>query len=405
MCIAIYQPQGLILDDETLKRCHLNNPDGCGMAYIREDNGKIEIYKSLKFKKWLKRYHQMTQQNPESPFLIHFRIKTHGVVSTDNCHPFKIDKDHVFIHNGMITKCAPKERDGAISDTRLFNQMILQSLPNGWFDNDAIKNLIEPWIGNSKLAILKRDGSINIINEEKGNWHEGVWFSNTSYEATYTRKKPTTTYYGTHQRNDKPVGGVRGMTTITGKTFGGSTTETDTESSLFNAKDPREAQRQLCRFYSSHPDVEFVVQSDINKQWHPAYFCTDRKVNVAWHFGYKTYVEWNRAKGDFDSADLARAQNVFIANRNKGVDMKANVYAHLAVERHEAKLIGLDDCEKKGVTQCEVVCDGCGKTHYYRNLNEFRILSEYKIDLCGECESRYMASSVQITKLTFRVPV
>ena len=399
MCIAIYQPEGLILDDKTLRTCYDNNPDGCGMAYIREDNGKIEIYKSLKFKKWLKRYHRMTQENAKSPFLIHFRIKTHGVVATENCHPFKIDNEHAFIHNGMITKCAPKDRNGDKSDTRLFNEMILQSLPKGWFQNQAIKDLIEPWIGNSKLAILNKNGEVNIINEEKGNWNEGVWFSNTSYEESFTRKKPVSTWNSQHNSglrgkvSDKPVSGGTKMIT------------TGAIDRPFTAADPREAQRQLCRFYNSHPDVEFVVCNKHNNQWHPAYYDQDRKCNVAWHFGYKVYVEWDYSGHDFDSGDLALAQNVFIQKRNSGVDLTKGVFAHVAVERHEAKLITGKDCGTAPDKPCEVICDGCGEAHYYRNLNEFNILSGYNIELCKDCESRYMASNVEITKLTWRVPV
>ena len=188
MCIAIVKPADQTIDKETLRICAENNPDGCGFAYINEDNfgvRRIKVRKAMEFEEFYTKYQRALSENMGSPFLIHFRIKTHGDVDLANCHPFKIDKNHVFIHNGTISKV--QKVDG-MSDTRVFNRDILRILPKNWNKQSGIKTLIEEFIGYSKLAVMDIAGKINIYNEQKGEWKDGLWFSNTSY---LERKKYT----------------------------------------------------------------------------------------------------------------------------------------------------------------------------------------------------------------------
>lgn len=198
MCIAIAAAAGLVLDRDVLKNCFDNNSDGCGMAYIKDD--AIQIYKSMNFEPFYEEYVRVQGENSDSPFLLHFRIKTHGLKDIDNCHPFQVDDNVVFIHNGIIRNvpdCPDKKR----SDTQMFNECILKGLPDGWNYNNSILDLIEEYIGmGSKLAVLdKRTRDIIIINESKGTWDNGVWFSNTSY------KTKAISYYGGYYKKPHAV--------------------------------------------------------------------------------------------------------------------------------------------------------------------------------------------------------
>lgn len=182
MCIAIVKPVGTDISRDILENCAENNPDGCGFAYINVDNqGKrrLKTRKAMDFDSFYEKYEKAIEQNPESPFLIHFRIKTHGKIDLANCHPFQVDAEHVFIHNGTISGLK-KEDD--MSDTRVFNRDMLRILPKDWNKNSGIKSLIEEFIGYSKLAVLNLDGEVNIYNEQKGYWIGEVWYSNKSYE-------------------------------------------------------------------------------------------------------------------------------------------------------------------------------------------------------------------------------
>lgn len=178
MCVAIAKPADKNLSKETLELCFKQNPDGCGYAYV-DQSGEIVIFKSMDFDSFYESYAQATGENPTSPFLVHFRIKTHGTKDIFNCHPFKINDDMVFIHNGIISAVedCPEKRK---SDTQMFNELVLQKLPEGWYDSPGIDILIENYISFSKLVVLHRrdGGEMQIYNERKGTWENGVWFSN-----------------------------------------------------------------------------------------------------------------------------------------------------------------------------------------------------------------------------------
>jgi hypothetical protein len=182
MCIAILKKCGKTISKETLKRCFDANSDGAGFAYVNTDFKNVKrlsIYKTLDFEKFWNKYERAERLFPESNFLIHFRIKTHGMVNIKNCHPFFINKDECFIHNGIIpglTHSVDK------SDTMMYNEEVLQHLEVGWHKNPGIKKLIESFIVGSKLVYLNVDNEFEIFNESKGTWVDDIWYSNNSYK-------------------------------------------------------------------------------------------------------------------------------------------------------------------------------------------------------------------------------
>lgn len=183
MCIAIYVPANENLSDEILKNCYENNDDGCGFAYINVDNlgvKKIIIKKTMDFDVFLRQYKRAKSIAPESPFLVHFRIRTHGETTTFNAHPFAIDDEHVFIHNGIIKGVSWDKKK---SDTQMFNEEILQQLPEGWMNNEGILKILSSFIDYSKLVIMDISGEVTIVNASKGTWKDKIWYSNKSYEA------------------------------------------------------------------------------------------------------------------------------------------------------------------------------------------------------------------------------
>lgn len=203
MCIAIYKPSSAVISDETLRNCFENNDDGCGFAYINTDNRgikRIVVKKTLDFDVFMRQYKRATSIAPDSPFLIHFRIKTHGKITKDNCHPFYIDDNHVFIHNGIIQGMGYNELK---SDTMLFNENYLQLLPDGWMNNEGIIKLISNVISTSKIVVMNIDGEVQICNHKAGKVVDGVWYSNESY-----KKRTFTTYnnyYTYSKKKSKPV--------------------------------------------------------------------------------------------------------------------------------------------------------------------------------------------------------
>ncbi len=190
MCLLIYRPPNGIMTKNVLRKGYSNNSDGAGYAYSYK--GKLYSEKGFfSFKKFWNAYRNIPK---ESPALIHFRISSEGRINKENCHPFLIDKNHAFCHNGSVqAKIGEKSED--FSDTYLFNEQILKPIfsdPNNidkkfWL-SPAFKWLMEECIGSfNKMSILDNRGNCVIFNECKGEWFSGCWFSNDSYKTD--RKK------------------------------------------------------------------------------------------------------------------------------------------------------------------------------------------------------------------------
>ena len=178
MCIAIYKPEEKIISKATLQECYSSNPDGAGFMF--SDDKQLNIEKGFfNFDSFYNAY----KQHQDKKVVIHFRIKTHGEINETNCHPFAVNSSLAFVHNGIISGL---DGDKAFSDTIHFNEQILQPLVNKWGNlalfQDPMINLLETRIGYSKLIFLDRHGNHKIMNEHKGEWDNGVWYSNNSYK-------------------------------------------------------------------------------------------------------------------------------------------------------------------------------------------------------------------------------
>ena len=192
MCIAIMKSENKKISKTTLQRCYESNPDGAGFMFAADK--KLTVKKGyFTFKEFYKEY----KPHENKQVLLHFRIKTHGPIDKNNCHPFLVNSGLGFIHNGIISGYG----DNKQSDTIDFNKSILQKIVSkhgnmGLFD-DPMVELIENVIGYSKLVFLDRHGNYRIMNEDKGHWNNGVWYSNNSY------KKPEPVTYTGYQAWDK----------------------------------------------------------------------------------------------------------------------------------------------------------------------------------------------------------
>ena len=202
MCLLITQTNNKVISKEKLQNADINNPDGMGFTY---SNGtELIVEKFRDFEKFYPRYKKaLKMHGKNSHFLIHFRLSTHGVhKGLFNVHPFKVNNRLVFAHNGVINVKDDKKR----SDTRVFNDTILKQLPKNFLSNKATRELLGKFVSGSKLAFLDVSGKSTIINENKGEWVKGVWFSNESYECysySYTPINYAVTNYYPHKQPKK----------------------------------------------------------------------------------------------------------------------------------------------------------------------------------------------------------
>jgi hypothetical protein len=178
MCIAILNEPNKVIDYITLQNCWDNNRDGAGMLYI--ENGKLKVHKEMdSFKNFYDAYLKARENDMTKKIVLHFRISTHGKVNKTNCHPFLVNNDLGFVHNGIISGL-PYSAD--YSDTFMFNKHILKKMPNGFLTHSGIVTMMEEFISYSKLIFLDAQNNSKIVNEEKGLWDDGNWYSNTTYK-------------------------------------------------------------------------------------------------------------------------------------------------------------------------------------------------------------------------------
>lgn len=186
MCIAIFNKSSL-LSYEAIRNSFENNNDGAGLLYI--DGGRLAVIKETASAKAFYKKYKAIRENNALPMLLHFRIGTHGHFADYNLHPFLVNSQIGFVHNGVIRI---SEIDARYSDTNHFNRLVLQTMkrPARIFkDGSNEAALVSHFCGSSsKLIFLNAAGDFRIFNEAAGHWDKlGNWFSNSTYKPSAYR--------------------------------------------------------------------------------------------------------------------------------------------------------------------------------------------------------------------------
>ena len=91
MCVIASIPAGQTIDEQELRDMWSTNPDGGGIAYIKD--GKVKVKKTMKLKTFLV-VKNITEEHGHNDILMHMRIATHGEVCVQNVHPFNVRQDN-----------------------------------------------------------------------------------------------------------------------------------------------------------------------------------------------------------------------------------------------------------------------------------------------------------------------
>jgi predicted glutamine amidotransferase len=200
MCIAILNTKKAgRLPKSQIQNSWDNNDMGAGILW-HEDN-KINVFKSYDYDEYIVKYNELRDNHKVGNIVLHFRIATSGYNGEHNLHPFLVNDNLGFVHNGVISGLGNKE----FSDTYEFNDM-LKKFKHNFLQCEITKVFIRDYIGSSKLLFLDSDDKYYIINEELGHWKDGNWYSNNSYKQ-YNNYY----YYGNTKVSKK--GGVKEKTT------------------------------------------------------------------------------------------------------------------------------------------------------------------------------------------------
>lgn len=185
MCMLCVIPPHTIPSREKLEASALNNPHGFGFAIVVPEDMRIISERTMDPDEAINRFLELRGKYSTGYAMWHARLATHGTMTVDNCHPFKVgESGHTYLaHNGVLPIEDPKD---IRSDTRVFAEDILAEIGGApALDNPAIFEMIENFTSGSKVCVLTVDPRAEyqcyLIHEEKG-WREdnGIWWSNTS---------------------------------------------------------------------------------------------------------------------------------------------------------------------------------------------------------------------------------
>lgn len=172
MCLIIASEIGEVPTTEILHNAYQNNKDGWGVVRAI-GNGVLDVQKGFDETAF---QHAM-EACKGVPYVAHLRWATHGKVNTDNCHPFKVNRNLWMAHNGVIPI---QIRDKSRSDTWHFVEDIIKPAIKQGYDILPYVATLEEIVGRSnKLAFLDVAGRVTLVNEKAGDWQAGIWYSNT----------------------------------------------------------------------------------------------------------------------------------------------------------------------------------------------------------------------------------
>ncbi len=198
MCIIASIPKNTgTISKDTLETMSNNNSHGFGISYI-DTNNNIQTFKTMDDKTFVNKAIKVQNEfSKTSDILIHARIATSGKTNLANCHPFNVNKNTVFAHNGVLSCVEPTKN---MSDTRVFNESVLKNFKDNFLNNTSVVEFLEEIIGHDKMVFLTNNPAYKtntiILNEVLGETVDGIWFSNSSYKArTFVNSYNTNDYY------------------------------------------------------------------------------------------------------------------------------------------------------------------------------------------------------------------
>lgn len=202
MCLLINKPAGVEFTEEHLADFYIRNRDGVGIMYA--EDGYLHLNKLLpkSIEDILEFYDQHARGRACA---IHYRMRTHGDIDMDNCHPYPVfgfdGQEHempmALMHNGVLHtgNAADKHKSDTWHYIRTYLHRLLKDDPSLAFSPE-FTDLIGRHIGsNNKFVLINHLGQINVINKSSGVEFHGAWLSN-EYAWSSHKYMPKKTYSG-----------------------------------------------------------------------------------------------------------------------------------------------------------------------------------------------------------------
>lgn len=214
MCLLVTQKKtSPSLSDEWLKDFYSFNSDGVGVMYAK--NGKLTIEKVIpKSAECFIKFYRKHIEGKNCAY--HLRMKTHGNIDLDNCHPYEVLNKNThgidlwLMHNGVLS--TGNDKDKTKSDTwhyiRDYLRPMLEQNPQYAF-HPSFAKIVGEHIGSSnKFVLMDNKGRQVTINEDAGVYWSGLWLSNTyAWSASKSASKQVShdLELAIEQSQEKPV--------------------------------------------------------------------------------------------------------------------------------------------------------------------------------------------------------
>lgn len=196
MCLIINRERGQTITDEFARDVAKRNADGWGFMYNSPKTNQVIVKKGLVLEDFFTNFRPVQEKN--IPCVIHFRYKTHGAVSLENCHPYEVVRGVYFMHNGTIDVTIPKKDVGKLSDTATFVRDVLR--PMLLTLKDRTSAMRTQWFTHFMEAHADSHNSRYVLMDEEGSLFYGSWYPNTkniwcSNNYAYDLDNPTKKTY------------------------------------------------------------------------------------------------------------------------------------------------------------------------------------------------------------------
>jgi len=366
MCVICVKPSGVQLPNLTLmQNMWKANSDGAGFMYAK--NNCVYIEKGfMTLQPLVDRLATLAIELDSEgikietlPFVLHFRIGTHGGNTAANTHPYPLTNNLKTLqatkctanigvaHNGIISFVTPPVGG---SDTMGYISDILVPLyhsDNLLLDNKYLVQLIENTMGASRFAFLEGNGRITMLGgfkDSKDADKVGLSFSNLNHEFTYYGRG----YYG-------------------GTFYGYQDDDFDDRSLLGDTHSKYEISTRNAS--ERDPKVRYKIQSKYEKKL-MSLVPSGTDLAEYWSIDSKTH----KLKYEFG---ISKCNNG-VSHANMYIDANGALYTEVGVEAGTRTL----QVKTTYVFDCAVKVDADGVTYKRLTMNDFPASPRYMADVC-----------------------
>lgn len=212
MCLLVKQSASSKFTDYFLGGVYAHNKDGIGVMYAEDSRLIVRKYLPKDEADFIAFFRQHVDGRD---CVWHARMKTHGHIDMENCHPYQVLSANegyplYMAHNGVLS--TGNAADVSKSDTwhyiRDYLRPLLASNPE-LFMHKAFKEVVEKHIGNNRFALMDGYGNTVIINESQGVMYEGSWLSNTYAWESQGQNYQHCGYVSAYKGGGSSYGGYR----------------------------------------------------------------------------------------------------------------------------------------------------------------------------------------------------